>query len=153
MKLSFWQEGEKSADFFNRFDQHMQNTQMSYRQDMSGREPYELLKENGDRKLRVPGLQEVEIISDSHTGPFHNISEVRDEAGYKVAVLKKWCEEELTPMAWQRALIRTVPTLREHGYDFDALQHPTKETRINTAYYRVICVTLAELYQSKDSAA
>lgn len=145
MTLSFWHEGENTPNSVN--------PRLDHRQDMTQRQPYELLKENGDRKLRVPGLQEVDLISTSESSPFNNISEARDESGYKVSVLKNWCEEELTPLAWQRALVRTLPALREFGYELDNLQNPTNDTRIDTAYYRVICVALSELYNTNGSAA
>lgn len=152
MNLSFWQEGENPSEFYNRFDNHLQSAQQAYRDELKN-EPYELLNENGERKLVVPGLQSVDLNETCNMSMFASLKNVKDEHGFKVAALKQWCENELTPLAWQRALVRTLPALREHGYDLDELQYPEAEMRINQTYFQLILNTLSKLYSSQDSAA
>lgn len=152
MKSSFWQEGESSSEFYNRFDGHLMNAQQSYRDELI-KEPYELLDDKGERRLVVPGYQTIEITDDCNMSLFTNIKQVKDERGYKVSELKKWCENELTPLAWQRALVRTLPAMREFDYDLDELQYPDDEMRIKQGYFQLICITLSKLYSSKESAA
>lgn len=147
MKLSFWQEGESPSEFYNRFDGHMQSAQQAYREDLK-KEPYELLNEKGERKLVVPGLQSVEISDECNMALFKSLKDVKDEHGYKVLELKNWCENAFTPLAWQRALVRTMPAMREYGYDLDELQYPENEMRISQGYFQLICVTLTKLYSS-----
>ncbi len=149
MKLSFWQEGENSSEFYSRSNRATQNAQKTYKEELRKKEPYELLNENGERKLIVPGLQSVDVTRDC--GIFTSLKNVKDEYGYKVQDLQQWCEDELTPLAWKRALVRTLPAMRELGYDLDELQHPSDNLRINHAYYQLICATLSELYHTENS--
>lgn len=148
MNLSFWQEGENPSEFFNRFDGHMQSAQQAYREELKT-EPYELMNEKGERKLVVPGWQLVDLDDGLDMSMFSTLTNVKDEHGIKVSELKQWCEDELTPLAWQRALVRTLPCMREHGYELDQLQYPEEEVRINDAYFQAILKTLSELYSAQ----
>ncbi len=153
MKLSFWQEGDNTSEFYSRFDSSMQNAQQAYREELLKKEPYELLNANGERKLVVPGLQSVDIEEDCDMSLFTGLKNVKDENGYKVSELKSWCESELTPLAWQRALVKTMPAMRKFGYELDELQYPNKEIRISQGYFQLICVTLGKLYSSRQPEA
>lgn len=153
MKLSFWQEGDNTSEFYSRFDGRVQNSTQAYREELLKKEPYELLDANGERKLVVPGFQSVDIEGDCDMPLFTSLKNVRDENGYKVSELKTWCENELTPLAWQRALVKTMPVMRNYGYDLDELQYPNHEMRISQGYFQLICITLGKLYNSRDSIA
>lgn len=74
------------------------------------------------------------------------IEAVVDTRKYKMHVIKSWCEEKLTPVAYARVLVRILPVLREYGYSFHEMQHPTLQTRINHDFFLVIKATIREIY-------
>lgn len=153
MKPSVQQKSDNLNEYFARFDSHMQSAQQSYRREILKQEPYELLGNQGDRKLVVPGLPAVDLNDSLNDRFFDGLEQVKDSKGYKVLVIKRWCESALTPMAWKRTLVRTVPDMRTLGYDLDELQNPSPSTRINAAYFQVICATLVKLYSTNATAA
>ena len=149
MRLSFCQKVDTS-DRYSRLDGYRQSAQQAYREELLEKEPYTSLKEKIAPKLVDSDLPAVENTKAFDESIFSDLHCFQDENGYKVAKLKSWCENELTPLAWQRVLVRTLPALRKFGYELEALQYPNEEVRINKPYLRLICTTLSEMYSSKD---
>lgn len=74
---------------------------------------------------------------------------MEDRRRYKVLVIKNWCETKLTPVAYARVLVRLLPVLREYGYDFKEMQHPTEQTRVKRDFFLLIQATIREIYKEE----
>jgi len=75
------------------------------------------------------------------------IQEVAGPEEHKVLPIKRWCEKELTPVAWARVLVRILPVLRQYGYNFSDIQNPGPSTQIRNDFYFVILATIQEIYE------
>ena len=42
----------------------------------------------------------------------------------RLLVLKNWCNKNITPLAWQRIVLRILPQLRDRGFDLYDLENP-----------------------------
>lgn len=62
----------------------------------------------------------------------------------KVKKVKNWCDATLTPLAWQRILIRLLPEFRQEGY---FLHNINDESTLSESLLAHINRTLSDLYQ------
>lgn len=65
----------------------------------------------------------------------------------KVLVLKNWCTKNITPLAWQRVIIKTLPQLREKGFELAQLEEPTPEMTFGEEEFGFFSGALDELYK------
>lgn len=45
----------------------------------------------------------------------------------KVVILKNWCNKNITPLAWQRIVLKVLPELRACGFELNQLEEPTPD--------------------------
>ncbi len=64
----------------------------------------------------------------------------------KVINCKKWCEENITPMAWPRVVLRIVPEVREKGYSVKDLEEPSEEFTVDEATFKLFNKALMTIY-------
>jgi len=65
----------------------------------------------------------------------------------KVINCKKWCEENITPMAWPRVVLRLVPELREKGYTIKDLENPTGDLTVDEETFKLFNSVLKTIYE------
>ena len=63
----------------------------------------------------------------------------------KVGEIKTWLGKELSPLAWQRVLMRLLPSFREEGLFFHTI---TDDDVLSEKLLRMINKTLKEVYQT-----
>jgi hypothetical protein len=64
------------------------------------------------------------------------------------SLLKSWCDENITPMAWQRIVMKALPKLREKGLSLGNVENPDANLVLDEELSEVIKVILQELYQT-----
>lgn len=137
MKLLFWKKDKESADQ-SRADKIKELREADY-------------QDKASPKYRHTSAKQV-ILTPTHASESDAERMALHRRRYKVRSIKNWCEEKLTPVAWARVLVRTLPILRDYGYDFTEMQNPKASTRIHHDYYLVIRATLIEIYKQEYKA-
>jgi hypothetical protein len=64
-------------------------------------------------------------------------------------LLKNWCNQHITPLAWQRIIMRVLPSLREAGLDLSDLQEPAENLFFEEEILAAFEVAMYELYEQK----
>lgn len=64
-------------------------------------------------------------------------------------LLKQWCEQHLSPMAWQRIALHAYGHLKNKGYSLKDLQAPAAEAAVEGEELTIICEAIHELYQEE----
>lgn len=62
-------------------------------------------------------------------------------------LLKQWCERDLSPMAWQRIVLRAYGCLKDKGYFIKELQNPPADMNLEGEDLAAICDAIRELYK------
>jgi len=65
----------------------------------------------------------------------------------KVVTLKNWCTKNITPLAWQRVIIKLLPQLRTRGFELNQLEEPPDELIFSDAELALVSDALNELYK------
>lgn len=65
----------------------------------------------------------------------------------KVINCKNWCEENITPMAWPRVVLRIVPELRQKGYSVKEMENPTDDVTVDEETFKLINGALMTIYE------
>lgn len=65
----------------------------------------------------------------------------------KVATLKNWCNKNITPLAWQRVVIKILPAMREKGFELEELENPGDNHFFQDAEFKLFAETLNDLYK------
>ena len=60
--------------------------------------------------------------------------------------IKEWSNQEISPFAWQRIIVKALPQLREEGLEFSDLMNPTNLVLSGKAF-KVVASVVEELYQ------
>jgi hypothetical protein len=60
--------------------------------------------------------------------------------------IKEWSNQEISPIAWQRIIVKALPQLREEGLEFSDLMNPTNLVLSGKAF-KVVASVVEELYQ------
>lgn len=61
--------------------------------------------------------------------------------------LKNWCTESITPLAWQRIVIKCLNELRDHtGYNLAQLEEPDQNMKLEDKAYTIVNAALGDLY-------
>lgn len=61
-------------------------------------------------------------------------------------LIKQWCDENLTPIAWKRIIIRIFPYLREQGFSILDLENANQNITFNTDTIDIITKTIYNMY-------
>lgn len=70
----------------------------------------------------------------------------------KAVNFKNWCTENISPQAWNRIVLRTLPDLRSHGLELNVMENPTEEVELSEPVIQVLNGALESLYQLKVEA-
>ena len=65
----------------------------------------------------------------------------------KVINCKNWCEENITPMAWPRVVLRVVPELRKKGLSVKEMENPTESVTVDEDIFKLFNNALHEIYE------
>ncbi|WP_448529124.1 hypothetical protein [Raineya sp.] len=63
--------------------------------------------------------------------------------------LKTWSEEVISPLAWQRIVLKALPTLKEMGFELNTLMNPSETLMLSEKAFVVIDAVVKELYQTE----
>ena len=63
-----------------------------------------------------------------------------------LVALKNWCTETITPLAWQRIVIKVLPELRDGGYGLSQLENPTDDMFFKEKEISVVKSAINDLY-------
>jgi hypothetical protein len=60
--------------------------------------------------------------------------------------IKEWCDANLSPVAWQRIVVKVSPEFRGSGLNLKNLTDPDASTLLNDQQYGVIKKAIEETY-------
>ena len=61
--------------------------------------------------------------------------------------LKNWCTESITPLAWQRIVIKCLNDLRDNtGYNLAQLEEPDQNMQFTDKEINIVNAALSDLY-------
>lgn len=69
-----------------------------------------------------------------------------------IVPLQKWCESELSSVAWIRILISNVESIRDYGYDFNGLQNPDEKLLIQNELFDLLVDSIKRTYEKTYAA-
>lgn len=61
--------------------------------------------------------------------------------------VKKWCDEKLSPVAWQRIAVKVSPQFRGSGVKLSSLLNPDSSILLDDQQYSVIKQAIEDTYQ------
>jgi len=61
--------------------------------------------------------------------------------------LKKWCEENISPVAWQRVVMKNLDLLRAQGLGLAELENPKESILLDSELTNAIKKTIQDLYK------
>jgi len=67
----------------------------------------------------------------------------------KAINFKNWCIENISPQAWSRIVLRSIPEVRSNGLDLHDLDNPDEKLELNADVMNALNKSLDELYQLK----
>lgn len=65
----------------------------------------------------------------------------------KIISIKNWCDENLTPLAWQRVVIKNLDALKSTGLTLTDLSQPSDQMELNENLVELVKQTIKDLYQ------
>jgi hypothetical protein len=65
----------------------------------------------------------------------------------KIVSIKKWCDENITPLAWQRIVMKNLDALKNTGLSVSELSNPTENMEIDATLVDLVKQTIKEVYQ------
>jgi hypothetical protein len=63
--------------------------------------------------------------------------------------IQNWCNENISPVSWQRVVVKSLPQLREHGFELSDLMNPVATLVLSEDAYVIIASCVEELYQTQ----
>ncbi len=63
--------------------------------------------------------------------------------------IKSWSEEVISPLAWQRIVLKALPTLKEMGFELNTLMNPSETLVFSEKAFAAIDAAVKELYQTE----
>lgn len=67
----------------------------------------------------------------------------------KAINFKNWCTDNISPQAWSRILLKSLPLLRAEGIELNVLDNPDPNFTIDDNVMGILTQTLSDLYQLK----
>lgn len=61
--------------------------------------------------------------------------------------IKEWCDVNITPMAWQRIVMRNLDLFKAKGWSIIEANNPTPSMMLDASLIEAIKVSLKEMYQ------
>ncbi|MDW8058347.1 MAG: hypothetical protein RMJ57_08725 [Bacteroidia bacterium] len=77
--------------------------------------------------------------------------ELNPENLYPILPVKQWALSRISPYAWDRAILRSLPTLQRSGIPLSSLLAPQPDTRIPGSALQQILHALEETYGTSIS--
>ena len=62
-------------------------------------------------------------------------------------IIKEWCDENITPVAWQRVTMKILSHLREQGFKLADLEKPSADLLLAPETVALIRETISQMYQ------
>lgn len=62
-------------------------------------------------------------------------------------ILKQWCDENITPVAWQRVTMKIFAHFREKGFNLTELENPNPTLLLGPETVEIVKQTISEMYQ------
>lgn len=63
--------------------------------------------------------------------------------------IKSWSEKVISPLAWQRIILKALPTLKEMGFELNTLMNPSETLVFSEKAFIAIDAAVKELYQTE----
>jgi len=60
-----------------------------------------------------------------------------------------WCNDNVSPVAWQLVVIKALPQLRAHGLELSDLMNPTATLMLPEDAFKTLASCIEELYQTQ----
>jgi hypothetical protein len=61
--------------------------------------------------------------------------------------IKKWCDENITPMAWQRIVMKNLDVFKAKGWGIAEINNPDESINLDATIVETVKATIKELYQ------
>jgi hypothetical protein len=61
--------------------------------------------------------------------------------------IQNWCNENVSPVAWQRVVVKSLPQLRGFGFELSDLMSPVATLVLPEDAFIIIASCIEELYQ------
>ena len=68
------------------------------------------------------------------------------EAKIKVVIVKSWCDQNISPLAWTRLVVRNVMALEDSGISLDDAKDPSPKLMMSKRMYALLLQSLGEIY-------
>ncbi|MCU0437105.1 MAG: hypothetical protein MUC49_04270 [Raineya sp.] len=65
----------------------------------------------------------------------------------KIIAIKKWCDENITPLAWQRIVMKNLDAFKTTGLSVSELSNPTEAMEMNDILADLVKQTIKDVYQ------
>lgn len=65
----------------------------------------------------------------------------------KASKIKNWCDETITPMAWQRVVVKNLDVFKSKGWGLAELSNPDDTIVLDASIVETVKATIKELYQ------
>lgn len=65
--------------------------------------------------------------------------------------IKEWCDSNLSPVAWQRIIVKVSPQFRGSGLKLSDLLNPTEAVLLDDNGYKIIKTAVEETYETTMS--
>ncbi len=65
----------------------------------------------------------------------------------KVENCKNWCEENISPMAWPRVVLKVIPDVRDLGLTIKDLENPVPGMELDDSVFEKCNAALKGLYE------
>ncbi len=62
---------------------------------------------------------------------------------------KNWCDKNISPQAWSRIVLKSLPEIRNNGLDLKDLDSPKDNLELDSQITQMLNKALADLYQMK----
>lgn len=61
--------------------------------------------------------------------------------------IKNWCDENITPMAWQRIVMKNLDIFKERGWGLSEMSNPNESIVLDATMSNAVKATIKDLYQ------
>ncbi|GAB4123343.1 MAG: hypothetical protein OHK0045_23690 [Raineya sp.] len=61
--------------------------------------------------------------------------------------IKNWCDENITPMAWQRIVMKNLDIFKAKGWGITEMNSPNESIVLDAAMSNAVKASIKELYQ------
>lgn len=69
----------------------------------------------------------------------------------KAITIKNWCDTNISPLAWQRIVMKNLDAFKNMNLSIAELNNPTEAITIDQDLYDLIKKTIKEMYQVEYS--